>query len=140
MTESTRESYRATFAGVVQGSCEECGNCDDECPCDGIIERLVDSALSIREEDHDALLAENKRMREALERQMAIAEASGFTSDDFGEAYARISTHIDTDDLCARVSNRYNIILAALAYARDGYLASAHAHRSALSRLSKGEA
>lgn len=86
----------------------------------------------------DTLLSDNKRLREALDRAAAIAEASGFTSDDFGEAYAKISTHIDTDDLAARVSNRYNIILAALTFARDGYLAAAHEARAALSPVATG--
>jgi predicted molibdopterin-dependent oxidoreductase YjgC len=49
-TDDDREMYRQMFAGIVQGSCEECGNCSDDCPCDSIIDRLVDACERIHDD------------------------------------------------------------------------------------------
>lgn len=54
MTPEDRESYRATFAGIVQGNCEQCGECDDdendECACDRLVEKLVSAVERIHED------------------------------------------------------------------------------------------
>lgn len=35
-------AMRDTFAGIVQGNCENCGNCDEEeCACDRVVEELL---------------------------------------------------------------------------------------------------
>lgn len=45
MNEDDHETFRAAFAGIVQGNCEQCGECDDdkndECACDRIVNKLV---------------------------------------------------------------------------------------------------
>ncbi len=47
-------SYRDTFAGIVQGSCEDCGNCQDDrdgnCPCDHIVHEIIAAIIRIDEE------------------------------------------------------------------------------------------
>jgi hypothetical protein len=48
------EEYRSTFGGIVQGGCEECGNCSDdengECACDRIVNELIAAVERINEE------------------------------------------------------------------------------------------
>jgi formate hydrogenlyase subunit 6/NADH:ubiquinone oxidoreductase subunit I len=49
--EGNPERFRASFAGIVQGGCEACGDCDDDCPCDRIVKDLIGSIRLIQEED-----------------------------------------------------------------------------------------
>ena len=51
MNEDDHETFRAAFAGIVQGNCEQCGECDDdkndECACDRIVNKLVSAVERI---------------------------------------------------------------------------------------------
>ena len=52
------ESYdmemRDAFAGIVQGSCENCGNCDeDECACDRVTDELLSAVKRLSAERAD---------------------------------------------------------------------------------------
>jgi len=53
--EERAERYRDSFAGVIQGACEECGNCaedsDGKCACDRIVDELIGRIVLIDEED-----------------------------------------------------------------------------------------
>lgn len=45
---------RDTFAGIVQGSCENCGNCDeDECVCDRVTDELLSAVKRLLAERAD---------------------------------------------------------------------------------------
>ena len=74
MTPEDREKFRAAFAGIVQGNCERCGECDDdECACDRITEKLLSSMELINEEADEAKLAA------AVERGIPADPWSGFS-------------------------------------------------------------
>ncbi|MEQ1716621.1 MAG: hypothetical protein ABL907_11645 [Hyphomicrobium sp.] len=47
MNEDDRETFRATFAGIIQGRCENCGDCDEDCPCDATVDELVNAVERI---------------------------------------------------------------------------------------------
>lgn len=64
MSPEDRETFRAAFAGIVQGNCEQCGECDDdendECACDRITEKLLSAMELISEEIADRPMSINQ--------------------------------------------------------------------------------
>ncbi len=58
MNEDDHETFRAAFAGIVQGNCEQCGECDDdensECACDRIVNELVAATERIMSEHFES--------------------------------------------------------------------------------------